>query len=203
MTLAELRTMARQLSDMENSQFVSDAELTSYINLFYKDTYDELISFNEDFNIQTYQFTLSSSNTQSLPADFYKARILEKHIDTTGNSRVRIPYLNLEEKNSQSGLRFRLLGNTIQLYPDDASQWNGAYTLWYYPTLTQLVNPGDNTIPLEGMESLVAIRAANLMLAKQELTNNGLLKVEIEMRDRLKRLASYRSSEGVYIAKVR
>lgn len=49
MTLAELRTEVRRRSDMENSQFVKDAELTTYINQSYVELYDLLIARFEDY----------------------------------------------------------------------------------------------------------------------------------------------------------
>ena len=41
-TLAEMRTAARQYADQENSQFVSDAELTRIINNSIAELYDLL-----------------------------------------------------------------------------------------------------------------------------------------------------------------
>ena len=43
MTLLNLRTAVRQRSDMVNDQFISDSELTSYINQSYFELYDILV----------------------------------------------------------------------------------------------------------------------------------------------------------------
>ena len=50
MTLLELRTAARQRSDMVNSQFVSDAELNSYINQSAFEYYDLMVQkYSNDY----------------------------------------------------------------------------------------------------------------------------------------------------------
>ena len=201
MTLAELITLSRQLSDTENSQFVSNAEITGYINFFYKDLYDEMIVTNEDFHLQTLTFTITTGNTYLLPLLFYKARLLEKVHG--GLNYERIDYLNLEEKNISNGLRYRIVGNEIALFPENHPEITGDYRLYYYPKLAPLVNSADETVNLEGMDWLIAIRTANTILAKQEIVNPGLVKIETEMMQRLKRMASYRSSDAQVIARVR
>jgi hypothetical protein len=49
MQLSELKLEVRRRSDMENSQFVKDNELTTYINQSYVELYDLLISVYEDY----------------------------------------------------------------------------------------------------------------------------------------------------------
>jgi hypothetical protein len=51
MQLSELRTEVRRRSDMENSEFIKDAELTNYINQSYVELYDILISRFEDYYV--------------------------------------------------------------------------------------------------------------------------------------------------------
>ena len=201
MNLSELITLSRQLSDTENSQFVTNAEITGYINFFYKDLYDEMIITNEDFHLQSLTFTITTGNTYLLPWFFYKARLLEK--SQGGLNYERIDYLNLEEKNISNGLRYRIVGHEIALFPENHPDIPGSYRLYYYPKLAPLVNSTDETVNLEGMDWLIAIRTANTILAKQEIVNPGLVKIETEMMQRLKRMASYRSSDAQVIAKVR
>ena len=52
MTLAELREASRQRADQENSQFISDSELNSYINQSYFELYDILVqSYGDDYYV--------------------------------------------------------------------------------------------------------------------------------------------------------
>ena len=51
MNLSQLQLEVRRRSDMENSQFVKDAELTNYINQSYTELYDLLVSIYEDYYV--------------------------------------------------------------------------------------------------------------------------------------------------------
>ena len=56
MTLTQLIAAVRQRADFVNSQFVTDAELTSYINQSYFELYDLLIQkYGDRLGIQTCQ----------------------------------------------------------------------------------------------------------------------------------------------------
>ena len=49
-SLTELRTLTRQRADMENSQFVTDTELTRYLNNSWGELYNLIVeNFNEDY----------------------------------------------------------------------------------------------------------------------------------------------------------
>ena len=49
MNLTQLQLEVRRRSDMENSQFIKDVELTTYINQSYVELYDLLVSIYEDY----------------------------------------------------------------------------------------------------------------------------------------------------------
>lgn len=72
-TLAQLRALARQLSDMENTDFVSDSELDYYINLGVKELYDLFAeAHGQEFFLKTFPIaTVSDINCYDLPDDFH------------------------------------------------------------------------------------------------------------------------------------
>lgn len=72
-TLLQLRDLAKDLSDMENSDFLSDAEWNLYINFGLQELYDLLAeSHDQEFLLKTYSFaTAAPTNTYTLPADFH------------------------------------------------------------------------------------------------------------------------------------
>lgn len=75
MTLLALRTAVRQRSDMVNDQFISDSELTSYINQSYFELYDILVQkYGDNYYVANpYSISTDGSNQlYSLPTDFYK-----------------------------------------------------------------------------------------------------------------------------------
>ena len=59
MSLPQLRTASRQRADMVYSQFVSEAELNSYINASYFELYDLLVQkYGNDYYMTQYSFQL-------------------------------------------------------------------------------------------------------------------------------------------------
>jgi hypothetical protein len=75
-TLAELRLQSRQRADMENSQFVSDSELTSYINNSIAELHDIMCeAYGSDYYVISAEFSIdSSTDTYALPSDFYEVK---------------------------------------------------------------------------------------------------------------------------------
>ena len=75
-SLSELRQLTRQRADNENSQFVTDTELTRYLNNSWGELYNLIIeNFNEDYFTTSHSFSLTSgTDSYSLPSDFYKSR---------------------------------------------------------------------------------------------------------------------------------
>lgn len=72
-TLAELRTLARQLSDMENSTFISDSEFNTYLNLGLQELYDLFAEVHgQEFFLKTQTIQLQSDiNVYTLADDFH------------------------------------------------------------------------------------------------------------------------------------
>src|SRR5437016_1425591 len=99
-TLATVRTAVRQRTEMVNSQFVTDAELNSYINASYYELYDLLVQkFGDDYFVATaYLFTADGvADSYTLPSDFYKGLGLDIAIDALNWASVR--RFNMGERN--------------------------------------------------------------------------------------------------------
>ena len=63
-TEATLRSRARRMADMENSTFVSDAEIRDYINSAYAELYDLVIEKYEDYYVSsTSDMDLATTDT--------------------------------------------------------------------------------------------------------------------------------------------
>ena len=79
-TLAQLRTQARQRADQENSNFVTDSELTGYINNSIAELHDLMMqNYESEYFIKTFEFNTSSGvEDYPLPVDFYPTYILHE-----------------------------------------------------------------------------------------------------------------------------
>ncbi len=74
-TLAQLRTRAKRLADMENSGFVADAEWLDYINEGLSELHDILVMASDEYFLSSTTINIvSGTSAYALPSDFYKVR---------------------------------------------------------------------------------------------------------------------------------
>lgn len=186
-TLAQLRTRARRRADMENSNFVSDAELTDFINSSYSELYDVMVTRYEDYYVGTpTSFSLSAgTNTYSLPSDFYKLRGVDYKAD--GQDFIELYTYNWNERGrrnnplhslaySRVNLTYRIVGSSLYILPEDNAA--GDYQLWYIPSFTPLSSDSDlvdSHIARNGWEEYIVVDAARKMLIKEESDIRPLL----------------------------
>lgn len=202
-TLSSLRTRVRERANMENSQFVSDAEVTRYINESYATLYDLLVSRFEDYFIQDpLEFTISSgSYTYSLPSTFYKLVGVDRKSNGTDYYSIR-PF-SFEERNRNTNttrlrgwntdVKYRILGSDLRFTPEGSAP--GTYRLWYIPSYTALSSDSDvidTTITRNNWEEYIVIDAAMKCLVKEESDTNDL-KIELaRIEKRIEEMAQNR-----------
>lgn len=174
-TLANLRTRARDRANMENSTFVSDSIFNSYINYSISELRDIITSkVGEDYFATSSSSTLTAGQESvSLPADFYKLLWVEVLVDGTNYaklSRFEVseqpaapyglvrPYLNL---------KYRLRADSLWLMP--ASSTGGeTIRMWYVPLPTALSADGDTLNGYNGWDEFVVLKSARKALVKEE-----------------------------------
>lgn len=180
MTLLELRTATRQRADMVNSTFVSDAELNSYINQSLFELYDLLIQKygNDYFVANPYTFTTDgTSDSYSLPSDFYKLLGVDLALSNSTDSYVTIKPFNFAERNRYAApnfqsfygitnLRYRLRGSKIWFTP--IAEANQSMRIWYIPTMTTLSSDSSTTDGISGWTEYIIIDAAIKCMQKEE-----------------------------------
>jgi len=201
-TLATLRTRARERSDMVNSSFVSSAELLQYINASYSELYDLMVGKFEDYyTVSSTETIAQGANTITLPTDFYKMRGLDYQLDA--NNWVLVSKFNFANRNQLNrstarsvrgvtALQYRIVGNTIRIEPESAAP--GTYRLWYTPIYTPLSAESDTVDGINGWEEYVVIDAAIKMLAKEESSTTHLEKEKAAMLQRIEVMAQSRDS---------
>lgn len=197
-TLASLRFQVRQKADMVNSQFVTDSELTGYINSAYYELYDLLVQkFGNDYYVATYyQFTADgTADSYPLPLDFYKQLGLELQDDATHWGQVR--------RYGQSGgggydavPRYRLRGSSIAFSSAPAS--GKVYRLWYVPRLSPLVGDTDIVDGVSGWEEFIVTDAAIACLGKEESDTSLLERERAGLVQRIEAAAENRDTGGPF-----
>lgn len=209
-TLAELRTQARQRSDMEQSEFVTDSELNSYINASIAELHDLLIAaYNEEYYMDEVQFTATTSLTYDLPngtnysaaPKFYKLRGVD--VRRGNDDWATVKRFNFNRRNEMQNsaafaffgnpyLEYRLVGSKIRFNrtPDSGLQ----FRLFYYPTAQVLVADTDTYDDINGYAEYVVVDAAIKMLNKEESDTQVLLAQKIALKERIEAMANNRDA---------
>jgi hypothetical protein len=184
---------------MENSTFVSDSILNTYINYAISELRDIITSkVGEDYFATSSVSTLSSpAETIALPADFYKLLWVEVLVD--GQRYVKLNRFEVSEQpndlyslvNPATELRYRLRANNIWLSPLSAT---GGKTirLWYVPTPIALTGDNDTLEGYNGWDEYVVILAARKALVKEEQDVSDLNSEIIMMNKRIEEMAPNR-----------
>lgn len=180
MTLSNLITHTRERADMVNSQFVTDTELTSYINQSYYELYDLLVQkYGDNYYVQSpYSFTTDGvSQFFTLPSDFYKLLGVDLALSNTLDSFVTIRPFNFSDRNRYAvpnfqsfygvtNMRYKLNGNQLWLTPIPAA--GQTIRVWYVPRMTELVTGSDTVDGISGWTEYIIIDAAIKCLQKEE-----------------------------------
>ncbi len=186
-TLAQIRTRARQKADMENSNFIEDPELLNYINEALYTWYDVMVEAYEDYFLPAeplvFVLPVGTDGLFDLPEDFYKLAGLDRSVSPGGSDRF-YPMTKTAwrgRNNTENTFRYALTANVtyrifkdkIQMTPRDSA--NGTYQLWYIPLAVPFVDETDSIDTFNGFENLLIVDVAIKMLNKEESDTSSLL----------------------------
>lgn len=189
MTLSDLLIATRQRADMVNSQFITDSELTSYINQSYFELYDLITNVHEMWNIApplTFQtdgttqlYPLPDGVLYSAAPQFYKLWGVDLGLGAfNNNARVTLKRFQFIARNSyiypqlsSSVLAvfnpaYDIVGSNIMFIPIPSA--NQFITLWYTPTLQTLNSPSDAVNGVSGWTEYIIVDAAIKCMQKEE-----------------------------------
>jgi hypothetical protein len=197
---------------MENSQFVTDSELNSYINGSASELYDILISQYADYYYTKATQTISSGSTSfSVPSDFYKFRGLDYQVSS--GEFLNVYKFNFEQRNSKNRelwrtlnryapyREYRLMGQECFIEPSDNAP--GTYQLWYIPAYTELTADTDTLDTINHWFDYVVVDAAIKMLTKEESDTMGLMVQKQALLKRISEMAAERDvSEAETVADI-
>ena len=141
-SLSEIRLLAQQRADMENSQFITADEWRRMINRAYAELYDLIVTSanSEDYFLTSGTISLvSGTATYDLPTDFYKSRGVDLN---TGGAKVPLRRYNFSERNAgglfstASDMRYHIQGNSIVFNPEPSS--TDTVTIYHIPITAQV-----------------------------------------------------------------
>lgn len=201
-TLAQLKTRARQRADMENSGFIQNSELVSYINASVAELYDLLVSkYGEDYFVASpFSITTTANVDQyALPTDMYKLLGVDLQLDTSNNW-VSLKRFEFAERNIPQiwdikfvdFIRYRLFGGNLKLSP--VPQANQKLRLWYIPLPTALVADSDTLDGFNGYDEYVVVDVAIKMLNKEESDPSALMAEKAALKLRIEQMAEGRDA---------
>lgn len=177
-TLLELKTQVRQRADIEKSQFITDSELTTYINNSIAELWDLLLeAYGSEYGVtEPYAFTtVPNQSRYDLPSDFYDLKGVDVQLD--GQQWSTVDVFNFNERNrfqnvgswtvlGLPSIRYRLLGSKIMFSPIPDGNTN--VQIWYRPVATKLVNDSDELDDLNAYSEYVIVDAAIKCMQKAE-----------------------------------
>lgn len=208
MTLLELRNATRQRADMVTSQFVTDAELTSYINQSYFELYDLLVSkFGDNYYVAPpYSFQTDGTNYQyALPTTplMYKLLGVDLQLANTADSYVTIRPFEFIDRNRYAvpnfqsfygltNLRYRLNGDYIWFTPIPRA--GQTIRLWYVPRMTTLALDTDTADGISGWTEYIITDAAMKCMQKEESDVSVLMAQKQMLIKRIEAMAEARDA---------
>lgn len=199
-TLTDFIQRCRERADMENSRFISDAELTRYINASISELYDLLISSRgESYYINSSTFTTTTADTYSLPSDFLKLMGVDLVRGT--NQAYTLKSFKWQERNKNRepyyfndslNLRYQIRGASLVLSP--VPKGGQVIKIWYVPRFIELVSPSDSFDGINGWEEYIVIDCAIKMKSKEESPVDDLLLAKQQMKERVLQASVNRDS---------
>ena len=204
-TESDLRTRARRRADMENSSFVSDAEIQDYLNSSISELHDFMVKSYEDYFVseQTYNAPIATGGA-NLPDDFYKALGVDynsggitstlRAYSFTERKIYNTPYAAIDRLAEPM---YKVEGSKIKLIPTNSQ--SGTITLYYVPLPTQFsstVTEIETIIP--GYEEYVVVATAIRMLMKEESDTRQLELEKNQLASRIIRALSPRDASGSF-----
>lgn len=202
-TLAQLKTQVRQRADMQNSKFIAEDELRSFVNTSIAELYDLLVQkFGNDYFLNSTTFVLvPNTDTYSLPADFYK--LIGVDLELQNGEFSTLKRFEFSERNQYTTalyrgvfgaayLRYKVQGNNIRFVPMPTSADN--IRLWYAPLPIYLVAESDSFNGYSGWEEYVIVDAAIKCLEKEESNTAALTNRKAYLIKRIEEAAGNRDA---------
>ena len=198
-TVQNITDTAIDLADMRNSDFIDSlgangtavTELLRYVNLAYRDLYQQIVLSKEFYFTTTYAISVvGGTASYALPTDFYKLDGVDMALDNSGRYLTLKPFMFTERNKFRSGLaltiapygqvfRYIIVGNNIQFLPLPSQTAN--IQMWYTPEPVNITTLATTLALPIGSDEYMSLHIACSMLAKEETDNTALNSKRLEV----------------------
>lgn len=177
-TLTNLLSDVRLRADMVNSTFVSDSELTEYINQSIAALFGILVGARgqDYYENSTTITTTAGTTTYSLPSDFWQ--LIQVEADLGGIKRPIKPFMRKEHA----------------AWSEQAVPGGYTFTVYYTPAPTRLSSGTDTFDGIAGWEEWVVLDAAIKCMAKEESDVSILAAQKVAIEKQIEQLAGDRDA---------
>lgn len=172
-SLSQMRLDCRRMANMENSTFVSDAELTEYVNQGLAELWRRLVPNEGAPHIRcvTTIAVVAHQSIYSLPSDFWELQSAE--CTYNGITTKMRPFMNAEHARFSNPYlytdpmpaKYRVQASNIEFLPATQSY---SVSVYYTPCQLRLVADTDTVDGYNGYEIAAIYGAVATMLAKEE-----------------------------------
>lgn len=208
-SLSDLIAQVRMRGNMENNFFVTDSELTGYINNSLAELDDILVTEYEDYRLNNFQAVIPNdgySNSISIPSDMNKLR----GVDIMYDRWTSLFSFQFTERNRYNGgiaaaispygrnrLSYRLADQGIMIMPQQ--QAYGKFQVWYTPKFNPLLQLTD-ILPIQ-MDTQAWVEYAVVdccikIFNKQNLDPSGFMAEKAALKQRIVGAAKNRDTSG-------
>lgn len=216
-TLQDIITLTRQRSNMENNFFVTDAELTTYINNSLAELDDILVTRYDDYRLANFLSVLPSDNSNNvipISSTLYKLRGVDRQYNTAASNGSQINWYTLRsfmfpERNRFNNpytvlgapymiqVTYRLVDQGILIEP--AQQAGGTYQVWYTPKFITLALPTDIldlSMDTQAWVEYAVVDCCVKIFNKQNLDPSGFMAEKMALKERIVGAAQNRDTSG-------
>lgn len=191
---------------MVNSQFITDAEFTNWINISSYELFDELIThYGDDYFLADPFVIITDGVNQfyALPNDFYKLVGVDLSVNASQGQWINVPKFNFADRNRYTQvavtgptyrqvMTYRLAGSTLWLNP--LPQAGQTLQIWYIPRDTNMVADTDVFDGISGWEEYVIVDVSIKALQKEESDVSALMAQKQAILTRIAQVAGNRDA---------
>ena len=196
--LSAIETQVRQRAQMENSAFVTSAEMLNYINASACELYELLVAARgKEFYLASQIITTSAGTTgYSLASDFYE--VVGVDLAVSGRN-VTLQRYEFAERNrfqnpvvipAFTPLVYGLEGSTLRLLPAPTAAQT--VTVWYVPAPTRYTTTDSTFDGIAGWEEYIVVDCVIRCLQKQESDVSTFMGQKEALRRRIQAMATMR-----------